>query len=67
MHVIGDNISGILVENYKIKELSHAINRVIENKEERLKMGNEAIKKAQCYAEEIIMKKWTELFATLNL
>lgn len=65
--VIGDNISGILVENYKIKELSHAINRVIENKEERLKMGNEAIKKAQCYAEEIIMKKWTELFATLNL
>lgn len=65
--LIGDNIGGILVKNYKIKELSHAINRVIENKEERLKMGDEAVKKAQFYSEETIMKRWTELFAeTLN-
>ena len=67
--VIGDNIGGILVEKkYNIKELSCAINRVIENKEERLKMGDEAVKKAQFYSEKIIMKRWTELFAeTLNL
>ena len=66
--VIGDNNGGILVENYDIKKLSHAINRVIENKEERLKMGDEAVKKAQFYSEETIMKRWTELFAeTLNL
>lgn len=67
--VIGDNIGGILVKKkYNIKELSCAINRVIENKEERLKMGDEAVKKAQFYSEKIIMKRWTELFAeTLNL
>ena len=63
----GGNDCGILVENYNIKELSLAINEVIENKEKRIKMGAEAVKRAQFYSEENIMKRWVELFdETLN-
>lgn len=63
--IIGGNDCGILVDDYSIKELSLAINEVIENKEKRIKMGVEAIKRAQFYSEENIMKKWVELFSEI--
>lgn len=63
--VIGNNDCGILVKKSNIKKLSLAINRVIENDEERIKMGIKAVKIASIYSEEIIMKRWTELFADI--
>lgn len=50
--IIKNNDCGILVEKSNIKELSLAINRIIENKDERLRMGERAVRKAQLYSEE---------------
>lgn len=60
--IIGDNECGILVEKSNIKELSLAINRIIENKDERERMGENSKKLADLYSDKNIMKKWCKLF-----
>ena len=60
--IIAPNKDGFLVENGNIEALAEKICYLIEHPEERIKMGENAIKSAERYKIENIAKQWDELF-----
>ncbi len=64
--IIQDGINGLLVEDGDIEGLANAMMRLMDDEEARKAMGREARKVTDTYSEDIIMKKWFELFATLT-
>ncbi|WP_278551584.1 glycosyltransferase family 4 protein [Elizabethkingia bruuniana] len=64
--IIKDNENGFLIEEGDQNKMAHKIIKLIENKELRLKMGENAFKASDCFSEENVMKKWLHLFNNLN-
>ncbi|WP_455664242.1 glycosyltransferase family 4 protein [Phocaeicola sp.] len=64
--IIKNGEDGILVENGAIDQLADAICQLIENEEQRISMGNKAKINIKRYSNEVIMKKWDELFKNLK-
>ncbi len=64
--IINDGIDGILVENGNINQLAEKICYMIENPEERKKMGAAAKVNVKRYNPDIIMQKWVQLFKSLK-
>lgn len=63
--IIHNNEDGLLVENGNVKKLAESIIHLIEDNEERTRMGKNALVSSQRYTIANIMTKWTELFNTL--
>ncbi|MCT3700286.1 glycosyltransferase family 4 protein [Elizabethkingia anophelis] len=64
--IIKHNENGFLIEKGDQSKMAHKIIKLIENKELRLKMGENALKASDCFSEENVMKKWIHLFNNLN-
>ena len=60
--LISHREDGLLVPLGDIKKMADAIEWMITNKEERLRMSNNAREKAKQYTAEAIMPQWVELF-----
>lgn len=60
--IIENGENGFLVDNRNIGEFALCVNRLIEDRELRLKMGGCAITSAQRYRAETIMPLWKSLF-----
>lgn len=60
--IITDGIDGLLVTPNDVCKLSAAIKKLIEDQGLREQMGKKAQDKAQRYAVNNVMKKWTELY-----
>ncbi len=63
--IITDGKDGLLIEEGNIPALAEGIIKLICDERLRKQMGKAAYLKAQSYSEEIIMKKWQELFHSL--
>ena len=63
--IIHHGEDGILCENGNITELANGICRLIENEEERKKMGANAAKNIQRYSLDNIMQLWDSLFQNI--
>lgn len=64
--IIKNGENGILVENGNIEQLAKAIEYLINNEEERIRMGQQAQKMVQKYSPDSIMKMWVDLFKKLK-
>jgi|WetSurMetagenome_2_1015567.scaffolds.fasta_scaffold03367_9 glycosyltransferase involved in cell wall biosynthesis len=60
--IIKDNEDGFLVKNGDVKKLSEKIAYMIDNPEERAKMGRRAKENVKRYSKPVIMEKWRSLF-----
>ncbi len=60
--IITDGVDGFLVKNRDINEFADRVCQLIEDKELRVQMGQNAIKTSQRFRAEVIMPKWKELF-----
>jgi len=63
--MIKDGVNGFLVESGAVEQLAQKIVYLIENEEERLQMGRNAVSSVSKYQKETIMQKWIELFDSL--
>lgn len=63
--IINNNKDGLLVDNGNVEKLAESIIYLIDNNEERIIMGKNALKSSQRYTIDNIMTKWTELFKIL--
>lgn len=59
--IIKDNWDGYLVENRDKEKMAKRIGCLIKNKNRRVIMGNNSLKKSFDYKEEIIKKQWIEI------
>lgn len=64
--IISDGKDGILVENDNVLELADKICYLIENEDIRMDMARNAVEKAKLYSVDAIMKKWLDLFESIN-
>lgn len=64
--IISDGEDGILVENDNVLELADKICYLIENEDIRMDMARNAVEKAKLYSVDVIMKKWLDLFESIN-
>jgi glycosyltransferase involved in cell wall biosynthesis len=65
-NIITDGIDGFLVEDQNIAILAENLLVLIEDKEKRVEMGNQAKKSSYRFSNELIMKQWENLIADLN-
>jgi len=63
--IISEGVDGFLVPSLDINYMAKKISYLIENEEIRLKMGRQAVLKAQNYSIDIIGEKWKNLFEQL--
>ena len=63
--LIHDGYNGLLVENGNIKELAKKIITLIEKKDLRCHMGQNAVSSVALYTKEKIMRQWINLFEEL--
>ena len=63
--IIKDGEDGILVGNGNVEELAEAISYLIENNQERERMGKNARKNCLRYSKEQVMQQWNALFKDL--
>ena len=63
--IITDGEDGILVENGNVTQLSEKIIYMIEHPEVRMRMGANAVEKAERYKMEHLAKEWQQLFESL--
>lgn len=61
--IISDGVDGFLIEQYDIAAFAERILYLINNQEERFKMGKNAAKKANHYSKENIRKMWLDLLS----
>lgn len=59
--IINDGVNGFLVNNYDTVAFSDKLLYLMENTEERKKMGQNAIMRAKDYSEETIARQWVKL------
>lgn len=64
--IITDGKDGILVENGNVQELADKICYLVENEDIRKDMARNAVEKAKLYSVDVIMKKWLDLFESIN-
>ena len=64
--IIIHNENGILIENGNIEKMAENICFLIENEDERIKMGNKAKESTQRYQKKDIMKRWEILFNNIE-
>lgn len=64
--IINDGSNGFLVQNGNIELLAEKINFLIKDEELRIKMGDNARIDVLRYSPDIIMKKWINLFESLQ-
>lgn len=60
--IIQTSINGILVENQNIQAMADAICYMIENPDERMRMGKNAMQMVKKFSGDTIVKKWLNLF-----
>lgn len=63
--IIQTNINGILVENQNIQAMADAICYMIENPNERMRMGKNAMHTVKRFSGDIIVNQWLDLFNNL--
>ena len=63
--IITDGVDGFLIKNRDVQAFADRVCQLIEDKELRVRMGQEAIKTSQRYRADVIMPKWKELFESL--
>ncbi len=63
--IISDGVNGFLINKRNINEFANRVCQLIEDEELRFRIGQAAIKSAQCYRADLIMSKWKELFEEL--
>ena len=63
--IITDGVDGFLIKNRDVQAFADRVCQLIEDKELRVRMGQEAIKSSQRYRADVIMPKWKELFESL--
>ena len=63
--IITNGKEGFLIEEGNVSTLAEGIIKLICDEKLRKRMGEAAYLKSQSYSEEIIMKKWQELFNSL--
>ncbi|MCE5175155.1 MAG: glycosyltransferase family 4 protein [Bacteroidales bacterium] len=64
--IIANNEDGILVENGNIQQLAEKMSYMIEHEEIRVQMGQKARENVRRYNQDLIMKKWIDLFKSLK-
>lgn len=64
--IITDSKDGILVENGNVQDFADKICYLIENEDIRKNMARNAVEKAKLYSVDAIMKKWLDLFESIN-
>lgn len=64
--IITDGKDGILVENGNVQDFADKICYLIENEDIRKNMARNAVEKAKLYSVDAIMKKWLDLFESIN-
>ena len=64
--IISDKIDGLLVEKENVEQFAEALCYLIENPLIRKEYGQKAIVKAQQFSEDMIMKKWIDLFQSFS-
>ncbi len=64
--IITDNVDGLIAKSGNINDLAEKISMMIENKEMRNKMGEQALINSNKFHKEVIMQQWIELFETIN-
>jgi glycosyltransferase involved in cell wall biosynthesis len=60
--VVTDGVDGFLVPEGDIESLAGKLTTVIEDEALRLQMGRAARIASERYAEDVVMKKWIDLF-----
>ncbi|MFG1709019.1 glycosyltransferase family 4 protein [Nonomuraea sp. M3C6] len=63
--VLTDGVDGVLVPPRDVHALAAALNRVIADRELRVRMGRAAAKTSRAYAPELVMPLWEDLFSEL--
>lgn len=63
--LINDGVDGFLVEDSKIDAFAERVCQLIEDEQQRVKMGKAAVSSVQRYRAEMIMPKWKQLFEQL--
>ena len=64
--IIHDGVDGFLVEDRKIDAFAERVCQLIEDEQQRVKMGKAAVSSVQRYRAEMIMPKWKQLFEELQ-
>lgn len=64
--LIEDGVNGFLVDEGDIDGLANRLVCLIENEEQRKRMGGAAYRNSERYAEDTIMKQWLDLFQNLS-
>lgn len=63
--VLTDGVDGVLVPPRDVAALAAALNRVIADRELRLRMGRAAVRTSRAYGPEQVMPLWEDLFSEL--
>jgi glycosyltransferase involved in cell wall biosynthesis len=63
--VLTDGVDGLLVPPRDVDALAAALNRVIADRDLRLRMGRAALRTSQAYGPEQVMPLWEDLFSEL--
>lgn len=63
--IITDGVDGLLARNGDVSHLAEQMEYMITHPESRFEMGKAAIRKAQQYDKEKIMRQWMQLFETI--
>ncbi|GAA3561717.1 hypothetical protein GCM10022419_047990 [Nonomuraea rosea] len=63
--VLTDGVDGVLVPPRDVDALAAALNRLIADRELRVRMGRQAAKTSRAYAPELVMPLWEDLFSEL--
>lgn len=64
--IIRHEENGLLVENGDIKGLANAMMSVMDNTELRKRLSQNARQVISTYSEEVVMRKWVQLFTSLT-
>ena len=59
--IIEDNYNGYLINDRNIDEMASKIEELINNKEKRIELGNNALKSVSKYTSEVVGKEWLKL------
>lgn len=63
--IILEGEDGLIVENGNVDELAEKILYMIENEDDRIRMGRNAQRNVQRYNQKMIMEQWSQLFEKL--
>ena len=63
--IITDGENGLLAEDRDIHSLANAMEAMMENRKEQLRMGKNARETVMKYQKDAIMQRWVELFKSL--